>query len=93
MPRLTGREHGVEMDVRLDERRRDQGAAEVDRLPCPLTGHRLGEKLAAHAKVSWRLFSDDARVLEEEIEHAQKVASRDFQARAAGHARNRVMVT
>src|SRR2546422_11765910 len=31
--RLAHREHGVEVDVRLDKRRGDERAAEVDRLP------------------------------------------------------------
>ena len=67
--RLADREHRVEMDVGLDQRRRDQGALELD----DLGGLRLGGRPAAgeHPEVPRPLLACHPGASQEQVEHAR----------------------
>ena len=71
-PRLPDGEHRVQVNVRLDQRRRDQPPAQVDDLPGRAArGRRVAghQPAAGDAKVGKRVLARDPGVAQQQIDH------------------------
>src|SRR5229473_1244744 len=75
VPRLADGEHGIEVDMGLDQRRRDQRSPQVDDLAG--LGLGLGDPPVPDADLPRVCLPGDPGALQEQIEHRQE-ASRDL---------------